>query len=132
MMDAGQTYGRGVKFPVKPTKNGRLEFSEGPDNVRESIRIILTTEPGERPALPAFGAGLSRFLGAPNTTATWRGIRDRIETALFDWEPRVTVEDVVVGQDGDDPSAAAVTLTYRLVATGGKERIGLTVPLGRD
>jgi phage baseplate assembly protein W len=125
---AGELFGRGVAFPPKVERGG-LATSEGPENVRESLRVILTTEPGERPARPLFGAGLGRFLGEPNTPSTWRLIRDRVEQAVGDWEPRVALESVDVGPDGDDPGAAAVAVTYRLVATGDRARLGLTVPL---
>jgi len=107
-------------------------MSAGPDNVRESVRIVLTTEPGERVGRPQFGAGLGRFLGEPNSAATWRLIRDRVERALADWEPRVRVESVEVGPDTGDAGAATVSVTYSLVSTGGRARLGLTVPLTRD
>jgi phage baseplate assembly protein W len=127
---ASNAFGRGVAFPPRLEKGGApLASSEGADNVRESVRIILTTEPGERLARPLFGAGLGRFLGEPNSASTWRLIRDRVERALADWEPRVRVESVEVGADPNDPGAATVSITYRLVATGGRARLGLTVPL---
>jgi phage baseplate assembly protein W len=105
-------------------------LSDGPDNVRETIQIILTTEPGERPARPLFGAGLGRFLGTPNAANTWRLIRDRVEQSLAAWEARISVESVDVGPDLNDPGAATVAVTYRLVATGARAKLGLTVPLG--
>ena len=130
MTPAASAFGRGVAFPPHLGPGGApLATSEGADNVRESVRIVLTTEPGERPARPLFGAGLGRFLGEPNSASTWRLIRDRVERALADWEPRVRVESVEAGPDPDDPGAATVAITYRLVATGGRARLGLTVPL---
>lgn len=123
-------FGGGVAFPPRPGAGGSgLATSEGPANVRECVRIILTTEPGERPARPQFGAGLGRFLGEPNAPSTWRLIRDRVERALADWEPRVRVESVEVGADPRDPGGATVTITYRLVATGDRAGVALTVPL---
>ena len=98
-------------------------MSDGPDNIRESVRIILTTEPGERVARPQFGAGLGRFLGEPNSASTWRLLRDRVERALADWESRIRVESVEAGPDENDPGAAMVSITYRLVATGGRARL---------
>jgi phage baseplate assembly protein W len=118
-------------FPPQLTPGGASwAASEGPDNVRENIQIILTTEPGERLARPQFGAGLGQFLGEPNAANTWRLIRDRVEQALAAWEARITVESVDVGPDPNDPGAATVAVTYRLVATGARARLGLTVPLG--
>ena len=128
-IDPGSLFGRGIAFPPRITPDGQLAWSSGEDNVRESIRIILLTGERERLRLPDFGGGLSRYLFEPNTSTTRQVIRDRIQRALADWEPRVRVESVTVDPDPDDPEAAIATITYRLVATGVLERVSLSVAL---
>ena len=128
-MDAGRFFGRGIGFPPRVGPDGRVAWSEGEQNVRESIRIILSTEPKERPMLPDFGAGLGVFLFEANVPSTWQSIRDRITRALAEWEPRVIVETVEIAADPDDPQAAIATITYRLVANQGRERVAISVTL---
>lgn len=127
-MDAGRVFGRGIAFPPR-VEAGRLAWSEGELNVRESIRIILMTDQRERIRLPQFGGTLHRFLFEPNTVVTRQRIQDQITTALARWEPRIAVESVVVDEDSGDPQAAVATITYRLVATQVLERVSLTVSL---
>jgi phage baseplate assembly protein W len=122
-------YGRGIAFPPGVGNDGRMAWSEGETNIRESIRIILLTEPGERLRLPEFGAGLRRFLFEPNTVSTRHLIQETINRALFEWEPRITVDSVDVQPDPNDPEAAVATITYMLVATQVLERVSLTVSL---
>jgi hypothetical protein len=119
-----------MAFPPQVGADGRIAWSEGEANVRESIRVILMTEPGERLRLPEFGAGLGRFLFEPNNLATHTRLRQRIAEALQRWEPRVQVEDVDVQADRVDPQAAVATITYRLVATQALERVALAVSVG--
>ena len=126
-MDSARVYGRGMAFPLRVGGDGRIAWSEGEANVREAIRIILSTEPGERLRLPEFGAGLRRFLFEPNTLATHTLIRQTIAEALKRWEPRVQVEAVEVQADAADAEAAIATITYRLVATQVQERVSLSV-----
>lgn len=128
-MDEARLYGQGMGFPLRVGADGRLAWSAGEQNVREAIRVILLTEPGQRLRLPAFGAGLGRFLFEPNTVATHALIARRIEDALAQWEPRIRVEQVEVAADRIDPQAALATLTYRLVATQARERVTLAVPV---
>lgn len=128
-MSAGKVFGRSVAFPPRVGPDGRVAFSEGEANVRESIRLILMTEPGERVMRPDFGAGLGRFLFEPNTPATHQRLRVEVRRALARWEPRVNVESVEVVVAPDDPRAAVLTLTYRLVATQAHERVSLNVSL---
>ena len=129
-MDSGRLLGRGISFPPRVGADGRIVWSDGDQNIRESIQVVLKTELNERVRLPEFGAGLGRFLFEPNTTATRHVLQDRIARALAAWEPRITVEGVEVEEDPGDPEAAVATVEYRLVATQARERVTLSVPLG--
>jgi hypothetical protein len=129
MSDAGRIYGRGIAFPPRIGPDGRLAWSEGGTNVRESIRIILMTEPRERLRLPDFGGGLRQYLFEPNNPGTRNRIRETIEESITRWEPRVRIETVTVDPDPDDAEAVVATLTYRLVATRALERVSLSVRL---
>lgn len=127
--DVGKLFGRGIAFPPRIGEDGRLAWSEGPQNVRESIQIILLTEFKERLMLPEFGGGLRAFLFEPNTTSTRRLIQERITQALGRWEPRIRLESVAVDPDPNDPQAAVATIHYRLVANQQRERVTLSVSL---
>jgi phage baseplate assembly protein W len=128
-MDSARLFGRGIGFPLRVTSDGRLAWSHGETNVRESIRIILMTDQGERIRLPEFGGGLSHYLFEPNTATTRQLLRDRIQRALAEWEPRIRVESVSVDPDPNDKEAAIATITYRLIATRALERVTLNVAL---
>ncbi len=118
-----------MSFPPRVGPDGRVAWSEGEVNIREAIRIILLTERQERLRLPDFGGSLNGFLFEPNTVSTRHLIEDRISSELEKWEPRVKVETVDVDQDATDPEAAVATITYKLVATGVRERVGLKLTL---
>lgn len=126
-MDAARLYGQGMAFPPRVQPDGSIAWSRGEDNIRESMRIILMTEPGERLRLPQFGAGLGRFLFEPNTVTTHTLIAQRIRDALGRWETRIRVDAVDVAADRDDPQAALAVISYRLVATQAPERVSLVV-----
>lgn len=128
-MDDGALYGRSVAFPPRVGEDGRLHWSDGPANIRESIQLILMTNPGERVMRPDWGAGLSQFLFEPNTVATRRLVQERITYALRRWEPRIQIELVSVEEDSADPEAALAQIQYRLVSTGQAAQIDLSVPL---
>lgn len=128
--DTGKRFGRSIAFPPKIGADGRMAWSQGPQNIRESIQLILQTEPGERIMQPNFGAGLGQFLFEANTTATRRLIRARVENALQQWEPRIQLSEVSVDPAPADPQQVVITLTYELVSTGTAEQLALTVTLG--
>lgn len=104
--------GRGWMFPVSPNdRAGNIQYLAGPDKVRQSIEIILDTEPGERIMRPEFGCGLRRYLMKPNTTATRSLIQREVAVSLRTWEPRVDVENVDVSP-GDDPALVLIQISY--------------------
>ena len=129
MNDPGLLFGRGIAFPPRIDASGRVAWSVGEDNVRDAIRILLTTRPGERLFIPDMGAGLDRMLYEPNTVSTRQAIKDRITNTLQQWEPRVGLDDVDVEADPTDPQAAIATISYRLVATQVREQINVKVSL---
>lgn len=121
-------FGKSLGFPPRVGPDGSLAWSEGETNIRESIRIILSTDQGERIALADFGAGLMRFLFEPNTAGTHARIAHAVSTALERWEPRIAVESVDVDADPKDATSAIATIGYRLVASGARERTSVAVP----
>jgi phage baseplate assembly protein W len=107
-----QLLGTGWNFPVAPDpRSGGLVYASGPDKVRQSIWIILDTEPGERLMRPDFGCGLRRYLMKPNTSATRALIQHDVQAGLTLWEPRITLQGVRV-DPGDDPSLVLIQISY--------------------
>ncbi|MBK9647220.1 MAG: GPW/gp25 family protein [Deltaproteobacteria bacterium] len=116
-IDPAQLFGRGVGFPLQVGGDGHVRWSEGEEDVRQSIRLTLETAQGERLGSREFGGGLRDLLHLPNTLTTHARIEERIRAALTRWEPRVRVSSVEVHEDPEEPSSAIATITYRLVAT---------------
>jgi len=127
--NSGKIFGRGMGFPPRVGPDGRVAWSEGEANVRDSLRILLLTEPRERMRLAGFGGGLTRFLFEPNTPATRQHIRETIEDTIKRWEPRVQIENVSVDADAADQQGAVATIAFRLVATQALERVTLALTL---
>jgi len=130
MIDQGKLFGRGISFPPRVGADGRVAWSEGEQNVREAIRVVLMTDRRERLRLPDFGGSLSRYLFEPNTVTTRHLIADQIQKSLEQWEPRIRIQSVNVEPDATDPQAAIATITYKLVATQTPQRITLNITLG--
>lgn len=121
--------GQGLSFPLRVGADGRLAWSSGEENIRESIRIILLTEPGERIMRESFGGGVREFLFEPNTVTTRQLIIERITRILERFEPRIRINEVRADAVPEEPRLIAVTIEFRLVATQATEQLGLTLQL---
>jgi phage baseplate assembly protein W len=121
--------GIGWAFPVAPTPpRGGLAGASGAALVRQSVRLILATEPGERVQRPGFGCGLRRFLMAPNTPATRAAIAEVTTAALTTWEPRIQLQRVDVSP-AEDPSIAVLTVSYVHARDGSQGAVQVAVPV---
>jgi phage baseplate assembly protein W len=96
---------------------GHVGLARYEDDVEQSIRIILGTNPGERLMRPTFGAGLEQFLFEPISTTTMQRLRTRVEQALVDWEPRIKLESVGVEPHAGIASRLDIEVRYTVRAT---------------
>lgn len=110
-----------------PDAQGRLHYPSLEASVRQSIRVILSTQPGELLMERDFGAGLERFLAEPNTLGTRAQMAAAIRAALERWEPRIQLDRVDVAEDPARPSQVRAEIVYRLRRTGVVQRMGLTL-----
>jgi phage baseplate assembly protein W len=93
------------------------------------IRIVLSTRPGEQLMRPDFGAGLELLLHEPNTMATRRRIRERVQEALARWEHRILVDRIDVLEVAERPNELRVEIGYRLARTGAPAELALNMQL---
>jgi phage baseplate assembly protein W len=99
-MDPEKSFlGVGWAFPPQLEVDGTPAMVTYEEDIHQAIRIILSTNPGERVMRPDFGAGLNTFVFEPVNTTTMELVKTRVHEALVDWEPRIDVEDVKVTTD---------------------------------
>jgi phage baseplate assembly protein W len=112
-----------------PDPNGALGWPDLAKSVRDGIRVILSTRPGEQLMRPDFGGGLDRLLHEPNTVATRRQMRDLVRGALEQWERRILLDAVEVWEVDGAASQVRVEISYRLARTGEPAALNVTVDL---
>jgi hypothetical protein len=109
--------GRGWAFPVAADGHGAIASAEYEEDIREAIRIILATDPGERVMRPDFGAGLRALAFEPINTQTLALARHRIEQALVLWEPRIDSVGVTVSAPRPASGRLEIDVRYRVRRT---------------
>jgi uncharacterized protein len=88
--------GKGWRFPIKVNARGCLEWSDGPNRIRDAIWIIIKTSLNERLMRPKFGAGVDDFVFESNSEINRVQLSAAIKSALLEWEPRIELDDVRV------------------------------------
>jgi hypothetical protein len=121
-----------IGWPLLPLPNGdgRLCYPDLAESVRQNLRVILSTRPGEQLMRPQYGAGLLDFIGETDSIRTRRRIYDRVTEGIGRWEPRIDVSRVDVDAlPGGAAGQMRIEIAYRLRRTGETGTIGVTLEL---
>lgn len=113
--------GRGWSFPIHLNDLQKIALTADDETeINQSIRIILSTMPGERVMRPTFGSRLHELVFEPMNPETATRARRLVEEALRLWEPRITVTDVEIHLAQDDSrheGQLEIVLHYEIKAT---------------
>jgi phage baseplate assembly protein W len=108
--------GVGWKFPLQVTPAGSIARARAEQRIEESIFLILSTSPGERPMLAEFGCGIHDLVFDNNTPATIAAVTQSVRQALTAFEPRIDVLDVHVESRREQPNLLLIRVSYRIRA----------------
>jgi phage baseplate assembly protein W len=106
---------RAFRFPLKTdTAGGRLLIETDYEAyVRQLIRQVLLTSPGERVDRPTFGAGLRRLVFSPASETTATLLQTTVFQALDTWLGRLIKVDDVQATFSDGVMNVEVTYTIK-------------------
>ncbi len=117
-MDANDAIiGTGWRFPILPDARGRLGFVSGPENVEQSLQLLLLTNVRERVMRASFGTDAREQIFAPGSEKVLRLLERSVAAAIRDHEPRVEVRNLRAEPDPRDLTHVAVQIDYEVRAT---------------
>jgi len=99
------------------------EISEGIDDIRQCVQIILTTTKGSDPLRPLFGSDIWQHVDKPVTIASAL-ISAEIVDSLTKWEPRIVLKKIIHNTDG---SKIDFELTIELIESGETTQISFYI-----
>ncbi|WP_420238188.1 GPW/gp25 family protein [Telmatobacter bradus] len=89
--------GTGWGFPLEfGTYGKRVRMASADEDIRESLRILLSTAPGERVMNPSFGCGLRTRVFSSISEGMLTEVKDLVERAILFFEPRITLNGIQV------------------------------------
>jgi len=119
MKDNSESFlGKGWAFP--PAFNfemGTLETVENEEDIKQSLRIILGTIPGERIMFPTFGCAIRKFVFESNDPTHISMLKDSIYDALLFNEPRIKLEKIDIEDDTEKYGLIHIHVFYTVIIT---------------
>ncbi len=77
------------------------------DVVKQNLKNLVLTSPGERVMIPDFGAGVRRLLFEPATPSTYQAVKERVSTQISKFMPFVEIEELVILTPEEDESLSS-------------------------
>lgn len=93
------------------------------EDIRESLYILLSTSPGERPLQPDFGCGLRELMFESITPGAITELKDTIERSILFFEPRITLECIDVDTEEQHKGVLKIRLNYRVRTTNSRSNM---------
>jgi len=86
--------------------------------VKQNLKMLLLTNPGEKVMDPLFGIGISRFLFENRDESSYGEIRETIIQNVSKYLPFVEISDIVITGDDDTfatRNAIHVSISYEIL-----------------
>jgi phage baseplate assembly protein W len=118
--------GVGWSFPPefhKYTDKIGVKMVAEEDDIDESLRILLSTLPGERTMQPTFGCGLHAMMFKSIKESTITELKDIIQRAVLFFEPRITLNSVDVDTGDSIEGKLKIQLNYTVRKTNTRSNI---------
>lgn len=123
MSDPSDFIGKGISFPLRVDQSGSIATSSGAEDIDSSIRMVLTTAPGERLMRPDFGCRIWELLFEPINANTLGLMGVAVREAIGRWEPRVTLDDVRLDPAEHDSGAVIINIDYTVRTTNDRRNL---------
>ncbi len=96
--------------------------------IKQNLKNLVLTNPGERMMIPDFGVGIKTFLFEMNNQTTHGNIRAAIGTQIQKYMPFVAIEDISFRtEDPSAPESLRVSIFYRIYPLDLSDALELTV-----
>ena len=106
--------GVGFQWPLTVDEGGGVALSRAEKDIAQSVRLILSTRPGERRMRPEFGCKIHDYVFAPNNARTHTQLAEVVIDALTRYERRIEDVRADVVPDEMEIDKVVVNVRYRV------------------
>ena len=124
-MDGENTFlGKGWGFPPAFDPHSRsVEMVQDENDIQESLRILLTTTPGERTMEPRYGCDLSPLAFRRLDLNLETFMINNIKKAILQHEPRIRVHEVQLAMEDSTEGMINIKVSYTIKATNARQNM---------
>ena len=103
------------------------------DAMRQNLKMLILTAPGERIMIPEFGVGLHRYLFEQMTSSTFSTVSQKINEQVERYIPAINLEEVMFVTSDEDPSLGLndvrTVIKYNILPFAGTDQLIITTTM---
>ncbi len=123
MAEENSFLGIGWGFPVRfDDINMDNSMVTKEEDIYQSLRILLGTQPGERTMQPRFGCNMRQFMHEVATESLFTRIKQVIKDSILRFEARIDVESIQTEYDPNE-GILHITIDYRIRQTNSRHNM---------
>jgi phage baseplate assembly protein W len=105
--------GKGWSFPPAFDLPARsVEMTEKVLDIQKSLEVLLSTRVGERVMQPKYGCNMDELVFESLDTGTKTIIKDKIQTAILYFEPRIDVKKIEMNTENELEGIIILEIDY--------------------
>lgn len=118
MAEKNTFLGTGWGFPPTFIKHNKgVKTITGIEDINSSLHILLSTRLGERVMQPEYGCNLDTMLFETMNASMKTYVKNLVENAILDYEPRIHMEKVNVDTTRENEGVLLIQIDYRVRTT---------------
>ncbi len=113
-----------LSYDLEPLDEGNvIPYYCNETAVQQAMIDILMTRIGEREFMPSYGSQIYYLMFEPMNQFTKNSLETCIRTALNNWEPRITIQNIEIVPENN---TWVVTIHYKVLRIGEIESLNIT------
>jgi hypothetical protein len=120
--------GLAPKLPLTYSSiDGFMLIKDFPTMIKQNLKMLILTIPGERVMEPEFGVGITRYLFENFQSTTYSSIDSRIREQVKTYMPFVAINDITFNSTGADRNILGVSIKYSIPRLNARDLLEFTI-----
>jgi len=118
----------GVALPLRLSDNDGFVMIKGFKRlIKQNLKMLILTIPGERVMEPNYGVGMKRFLFSNFHENIYGEIQQKIREQVAMYMPGVVIEDILFDTSGPDNYTLGISIRYSIPQISIKDLLKFTI-----
>jgi len=95
--------------------------------IRQNLKMLILTNPGERVMSPEYGVGIKRFLFEQEGTQTLLRIDQKMRSSIKKYMPTIGIIDILYDSANIERNSLGIRVLYKIPSLNSSESLEITI-----